>query len=236
MLTKRPPSIHRTKTRRYTERSVVDGQVDSTSGIIRGVKIIGNKSVNGRRYPPKVLRQATHKYEGSKVYLNHPDAKDGMFDRPFGDWVGVVRNVRSKSDGLYGDIHLRQKGEHFESILEAAESFSECFGLSHVADCKSKFRDGVEEISEIIEIFSVDLVTDPATTEGLFESKGRSLAGRRLELAERRLAFLEAETRHLQKNGHAGVFCATLYKKRWNRRLEAARRYRPPSSGKELLK
>ena len=46
--------------------------VEREAGVVRGVKILGLTSRNGRVYPAAVLEQARGLYEGAKVNVNHP--------------------------------------------------------------------------------------------------------------------------------------------------------------------
>lgn len=182
------------------------GAIDRTAGVIRGVKIVGRTSRNGRDYS-RALRGATGKYEGARVFIGHPKRADLNEDRPFSDWAGVLSNVHERTDGLYGDVTLRKEGRAYREILEAAERFPGHFGLSHVADTKSSGRKvaGFEQIESITEVFSVDIVCEPATTNGLFESaapiktvRERELEQRVCESLERRLAESEARNERLQ--------------------------------------
>jgi hypothetical protein len=145
----------------------------ATDGVIRGAKLLGLTSRNGRRYEGKGLDAAKGLYEGRKVYVNHPKP-DGMgAERPFGDWAGVIENVQyRKGEGLYGDVVLRQESAYFKGIVEVASNpkFRKSCGFSHVAEGESHFDGDTEIIESIKEVFSVDLVTDPATTAGIFES------------------------------------------------------------------
>jgi hypothetical protein len=115
------------------------------------------------------MREAAPTYRGKKVFLDHPDRENIGADRKFRDWVGVVENAEFRGDGIYGDIRLRTQSEHFQALLEAAESFDGFFGMSHVADGESRFEHGDEIIEAITDVFSVDIVTEPATAAGLFE-------------------------------------------------------------------
>jgi hypothetical protein len=157
-------------------------RVDREAGIIRGVKIIGTESRNGRRYPKPVLLAAVSKYEGRKAYINHPAKGAETIERRYEDWAGKYQNVRGETVhgdfGLYGDLALRRGSAHFESLLSDAEdpNFASDFGISHVAVCESDYADGVEVVSEIVEVLSGDIVTDPATNAGLFESKESNMA------------------------------------------------------------
>ena len=47
-------------------------RVDAAAGVVRGVKILGLTSRNGRSYKPEALAAAIPLYEGAKVNVNHP--------------------------------------------------------------------------------------------------------------------------------------------------------------------
>lgn len=143
-------------------------------GVIRGAKLLGFNSRNGRRYESNALKDAAKKYEGKKVYVDHPQPGT-TGDRKFDDWAGVIENVRYEPrKGLFGDVVLRQESSHFRGIVEAANhpKFSKSCGFSHVAEGESHMDGDTEIVESIREVFSVDLVTDPATTAGFYESIG----------------------------------------------------------------
>lgn len=149
--------------------------VDAERGIIRGVKLCGFESRNGRSYPQPVLSAATRLYEGAKVYVDHPQRTKLSEDRSFRDWAGNVRGVRMESNGLYGDLHLRTKSNDYEALIEAAEKNWADFGLSHVAECNVVKKNGKAVVESISEVYSVDVVTDPATNLCLTESRERPM-------------------------------------------------------------
>ena len=66
--------------------------VDRKAGIIRGVKVLGHHSQNGRQYTPEAIRQAASLYEGAMVNIDHPDGEPteqrSAYDR-FGKLVRV---------------------------------------------------------------------------------------------------------------------------------------------------
>lgn len=167
----------------YTESVFCEAKPVIADGVIRGVKILGEHSVNGRRYGKAVREKARAKYEGARVNVDHPQ-KGASPERSFRDWVGVIENVQVRADGSYGDLRLRQEHSDYKSIVEAAEKFWKDFGLSHVADCESKRIGDTDEITDIVEVFSVDIVTDPATTKGLTESRDRRMKKTVKQLAE----------------------------------------------------
>jgi hypothetical protein len=157
-------------TRRFVERTNSAVRIDRNAGVIYDVQVLAEDSRNGRRYTRRAMEQAVPKYNGKKVFLNHPKRDELGEDRPFESWVGIVENARFRNGAIRADIRLRTKSPHYEEVLEAAEQFNHCFGCSHVAEGES-YMDGETEIVESIrEIHSVDIVTSPATNSGLFES------------------------------------------------------------------
>jgi hypothetical protein len=65
--------------------------VDAAAGVIRGVKLLGFSSRNGRTYPPEVVRSGVGLYEGAKVNVNHPAGSDPGTPRIYEDRLGVIR-------------------------------------------------------------------------------------------------------------------------------------------------
>lgn len=140
-------------------------------GVIRGVKIIGHISKNGggRRYTESALKQAVGLYEGAKVYLNHPK---GEGDRDARDVLGHFEGVVAKPDGLYGDLYHFESHEFAPRLQEAVtnKKLANNIGMSHNATGKMSRKDGKQVVESIEAVHSVDLVSDPATVRGLFES------------------------------------------------------------------
>jgi len=84
-------------------------RVDRGAGVIRGVKILGLSSRNGRTYSPDALGKATQLYEGAKVNVNHAKGNP-LGPRDYQDRIGVIRNVAIRSgDGLFADFHFNPK-------------------------------------------------------------------------------------------------------------------------------
>lgn len=139
-------------------------------GVLRGVKLLGIHSKNGRRYLPEALAEAASLYEGAKVNVNH--ARSGPFAvRDYQDRIGVIRAVEMRGDGLFGDLHFNPRHALAEQLLWDAEHAPENVGLSHNVQARTR-RDGEQTVVEtIVRVQSVDLVADPATTQGLFESE-----------------------------------------------------------------
>lgn len=148
-------------------------RVDRGAGVLRGVKLIGHKSKNGRRYTREALARARRLYEGAPVYCNHPDRPGD--ERKVEDRVGMVQNVRLTESGLYGDIVLLKSHPMAERLYEIAEDPRKhgWLGASHNAEGQVDYEGGEAVVSHIDSVRSVDLVSEPASTTSLFESSRR---------------------------------------------------------------
>ena len=155
----------------FTEGITSSTKVDRENGIIRDVKLIGFESKNGRIYPPNVVRNAVHAYEGAKVNFNHPEGNDPTKPRKYEDRFGVIRNVRFvEGKGNFGDLHFNPEHPNAKQVCWDAENNSEALGFSHNALLRlGGKQSGKQVIEEIINVRSMDLVADPATTDSLFE-------------------------------------------------------------------
>ena len=89
----------------YVDSRGVPVAVDRGAGVIRGVKILGLQSRNGRSYLPEALAQAAPLYENAKVNLNYASG-DPAAPRDYRDRMGVIRGVIVREDGLYADFHF----------------------------------------------------------------------------------------------------------------------------------
>ena len=148
----------------------VELRVDRPAGVLRGVKILGLSSRNGRRYLPEALAQAAPLYEGAKVNVNHP--KGGpRSPRDYQDRIGVIRGVTAGTEGLFGDFHFNPRHPLAEQLLWDAENAPENVGFSHNVEARLGRQGDEATVEAIVRVASVDLVADPATTRGLFEAE-----------------------------------------------------------------
>lgn len=162
--------------------------------MIRGVKIIGRKSAHGWVYPTEVLAKAIPLYESAPVFISHPDPREKrQGSRLLRDHFGNLENVSGNGDGLYGDLNVKLSHPLAREILEHAPSAT-C-GLSHNAVVEMS-KDG-KQVGDIVEVNSVDLVDDPATTKNLFEDQAGTFE-------EKMLAFMAKLEAHLQPAGATG--------------------------------
>jgi hypothetical protein len=145
--------------------------VDHDAGVIRGVKVLGRQSRNGREYSDQALHDAARLYEGIGVNLNHADTRDGVRNRPVEAGFGWLAGVAVRSEGVFGDLHYFKSHPQAAVIVEAAERNPRRFGLSHNAEGRVAHQRGKNVVESIEHVRSVDLVQNPATNAGLFESE-----------------------------------------------------------------
>lgn len=152
------------------------GRVDREAGVIHDVRIAGLISKNGRTYTEAAFKNATALYEGKPCNVNH--VEEGVQVKTE-DRLGIWKNVRwsdTPEPGLIANLHYLKSHPMAERVCEAAErpDLSTAFGCSHTAGAGDSRpgKDGNVIIESIAEVKSVDLVADPATVNGLFESTG----------------------------------------------------------------
>lgn len=152
-----------------TETVATGGRVDRAAGIIRDVRVLGRSSSNGREYTSDAVQAAVPLYEGASVNIDHPakpQESRGVTSR-----FGELRNVRFERGGLTGDLHYLKSHPLAEMVVECAERMPGKLGLSHNVEGRTSRSHGTLIVEEIVKVRSVDLVADPATTKGLFESR-----------------------------------------------------------------
>jgi hypothetical protein len=151
-------------------------RVDREKGIIYGVKLLGEESANpppnNNVYPRSTRERVAPLMEGARVNIDHaPPGQEGR-TRSYRDSFGVARAIREGGDGLYGDYHFPPKHPLAEQLFWDAENAPERLGFSIASRGAGTVRDGrhiIEEIAFDPRQHSIDLVSRPATTGGLFE-------------------------------------------------------------------
>ena len=144
-------------------------RVDREAGVIRGVRILGRQSTNGRSYSDRAQDSAAGMYEGRKAYLDH-----SLKERSFREWVGRWQNIKVTGSGddrhVTGDLRFLKEGRYAAMLVEAASEFATDFGVSHDAEGKVSGQRPNQIVEDIEKVHSIDIVTDPATSRALFES------------------------------------------------------------------
>ncbi len=159
-------------------------KVDRENGLIRGVKILGKQSQNGRTYSNTALEEAACIYEGIGVNIDHAPPGIVAPNRCFADGFGYLQNIHQQDESVYGDLVYLKTHHLAEQICEAAERMPHHFGLSHHAE-GTVTRDGETTlVDHISHVHSVDIVRNPATSNGLFESISSTTPPKELTAAE----------------------------------------------------
>ena len=156
------------------------GRVDRENAIVHGVKVCGLHSQNqigGKptRYTPEALKGAVGMYEGVQIFANHPPPETIRVGtrpvRDFDDALGQIRSPRYVDGvGIVGDAYFVKSHPNTPRALDEATEARAGYGFSHNFD--GRRRDNGDHVAwtKIGAVYSVDLVTRPATTGGFFES------------------------------------------------------------------
>lgn len=148
-------------------------RVNPTEGVIYGVSLITEGPALGHGVyidatTIQQVMQAAQNYAGGlKVKMDHGGGA--------GDIVGFIDNLRVIGPKLIGDFHLLQSSEHRTYVLEIATKIPDTFGLSIAFSGTSEVGDDKRVMQRCTEIYSVDLVSEPAANpDGLFSRRAPS--------------------------------------------------------------
>ena len=180
----------------FVDSRGVEMRVDRRGGVIRGVKILGGESRNGRTYLAQALAEAARLYEEAKVNVNHPKGNP-LGARDYQDRIGVLRRVVARpEEGLFADFHFNPKHALAEQLIWDAEHMPQNVGFSHNVQARTARRGDRVVVEAITKVESVDLVADPATTRGLFESTPDVVEAGSTQSAKDQLkhAFIESDS------------------------------------------
>lgn len=136
--------------------------------IIENMAMLGGKSKNNRKYAPEVRKKAIKVFEGIKAYMNHPKKGDEDAPRQVQELIGRHHGVHfdESTDLLRSNLHLSPTHLVKEYLIPHAKANPGILGNSINASGKIDSKGNVLEITKGR---SVDVVAEPATTQGLFE-------------------------------------------------------------------
>jgi|WetSurMetagenome_2_1015567.scaffolds.fasta_scaffold48802_3 hypothetical protein len=148
--------------------------VDREQGIINGVVLLTGEKISKNKtfYTKKALGEAVARYEGAKMFIDHPSDKDSPA-RSVRDLGGVYKNVRIEENKfLKADLHLLKSEMVRSIVLPIAEAKMDGVGLSIRDKGHGREEDGVFLVEGFAgkNGFSIDLVTEASVNENLFES------------------------------------------------------------------
>lgn len=146
-------------------------RINRETGVIEGVVMLTGlkKTRNSTFYTESALNEAAARYEGAKMFIDHP--KKGEDNRSVRDYGGVYKNVRREANKIVGDLHVHEGVRNL--IIPIAEQRAKGVGLS----IRDKGRGREENGVFLVEGFkdgatrSIDFVSEVSSNEDLFESK-----------------------------------------------------------------
>ena len=159
--------------------------VDRAASTVSGVKLMGTVSKNGREFSPAAMRDFYNLSEGAKININH-NAGDLGATRGYADRFGSVLSRTLEADGIYGTIKINPKHPLAEQFFWDAENAPQNCGMSPVYSPGKTSRTSGSKllIESVASLRSYDVVTEPATTNGLAEGVGSSGAGAAFDSAD----------------------------------------------------
>lgn len=111
------------------------------------------------------LKACAETYAGGlKVKLDHSGGA--------GDIVGAIRNFRIDGNQLRGDLHLLTSSARRAYVLELASTMPGSFGLSVSFSGPTQLGQDGQSYARCTEIYSCDLVNEPAANPGGLFSTG----------------------------------------------------------------
>lgn len=129
--------------------------------------IQAGESANHRIYEAEMLAEASHLYEGAKVYMDHPTKAEDVQrpERSVRDLVGYLESVRPDMSAEL--VIVKHADEIMPLVHEAIEGNRDLIGLSHnvradVSTVKGKGGKRTEKVEAIRAVKSVDIVTEAA--------------------------------------------------------------------------
>ena len=154
--------------------AIGEATIDKENGVIRNVVILTGEKVSRNKtfYTRKALEEAVGRYEGAKMYLDHPKSDDGAV-RSVRDLGGLYRNVRLEEGRvLRADLHLLPNDTIKNLVIPIADAKPAGVGLSIRDRGKGRDENGVFLVESFAPkaTFSIDLVTEASVNENLFES------------------------------------------------------------------
>jgi hypothetical protein len=147
--------------------------VDKSMGVIEGVVLLTGEKVSKNKtfYTKKALAEAVTRYEGAKMFLDHPKPDEGEV-RSVRDFGGIYKRVRIEENRLKADLHLVPNTEIRNIVIPIAEAKPSGVGLSIRDRGHGREEGGVFLVEGFSKgnAYSIDLVTEASVNETLYES------------------------------------------------------------------
>jgi hypothetical protein len=154
--------------------SVPTGAVDRRNNTVRGIRVVGPRSRNGRKYPPHVTAKHIALFSAPCNIGHHYDPRTMVpIEVPPDKKFGRVVNPRVQGDGINGDLKYNPEHAFAKPFLWACENDPSEYSFSVLQRVKWKQgrdADGDLVAESILEVASIDIVTDGGTNTTVFES------------------------------------------------------------------
>lgn len=173
-----------------TESVLGESKVDRESKIIHNVVLLTQNSLDAsgkihRTYTDDCLDKAATIFEGAPAFIDHPGEKEARTGRSVREQYGFYRGVKRVGTKLMADDLVLYDVPDAALVMSIAEKNPLSAGNSiHAAGrVQPRNSQGIEICEELLprtkwgHRSSVDLVDDPATTRGIFESKQKGEVG-----------------------------------------------------------
>lgn len=142
------------------------------SGVLRDVPIVGIYSFNYRYYLPDALQRAAILFEHAPVYIDHiHDAKklEAGYKRDKTQYVGIISNVRFVDFvGLIADFHFPDQRIPLKMLFQRMMQSGHHIGFSLTVAAQYIQTKKYSVITNITQVYSVDLVPQPASRFVIF--------------------------------------------------------------------
>jgi len=160
---------------KFTQFSAIatSERINASEGIIFGVCVMEKGEAKGHNLQiddkslDQFLQLASERKDGVKVRFG-ADHNAGA-----SDINGCLKNFRREGDKIRADLHLLKSDKNFSKIIEMAEKLPNEFGLSASTTAGEELI-GHDRYVRFNEIFCVDIVSNPAATNGLFFSQNNN--------------------------------------------------------------
>jgi len=149
------------------ELPLQEADIDKNANIIRNVCLLSAISINDREYQSYALEKAVPLFEGAKVFANHAKKNERGEVRDVRDLIGKAQNVHFQEGKLKADLMILESQKGW--VFPLAEQTPELVGLSINAQGKVRRSNSKDIVEEIVQVRSVDMVSEPAATSNLFE-------------------------------------------------------------------
>lgn len=156
------------------EGTFIEGTVYPNQNLIKGVCLINRVSKNNRVYLDEALNDIVKLADGIKVNLDHLSRDANGKARSVKDLIGKIVRPRQVNGGVFGDLEVLKNQKDF--VFALATQMPELAGMSIVAKGKisdEKDSQGRQQVESVTQLTSIDLVSNPATTKGLFEDENK---------------------------------------------------------------